>query len=204
MKIDLHVHSSERSVCSVMTADEQIQAAIRAGLDGIAITDHDQLVPPAELAALRQRYAPFVLFTGIEVSASDNHWVVIGLPDPALERLDWRYPDLHRFVRAGGGLILLAHPFRYKPQLEVNLDRHTPDGIEVRSSNTPRAKEGEIRQLAARLGMVPVTNSDAHHPGVIGQYATRLPRPAANDRELIAVFQEMKTTPADPSQAPLF
>lgn len=204
MKIDLHVHTRERSACSVMSEDDQIQAAIQAGLGGIAITDHELLVPPGHLAELNRRYAPFVIFTGIEVPADGLHWVVIGLPDPELERLDWRYPGLHRFVRERGGLIILAHPYRYKPWLGVNLDKHPPDGIEVRSSNTPAGREHDIRKLAARLGLVAVTSSDAHQPGVIGNYHTTLPRPAANDSELVEVFRAMTSSATAPKQAALF
>lgn len=192
MKIDLHVHTKERSACADLSEDEQIQGAIQAGLDGIAITDHEKLVPPAHLAELNRRYAPFVIYTGIEVPANDLHWLVIGLADPALQRQDWHYPDLYRYVRSKGGLIILAHPYRYKPWLGVNIDHFTPDGIEIRSSNTPVKREQDIRKLAERLGMAPVINSDAHHPGTIGQYYTVLPKPADNDQELIRVFEHLK------------
>jgi predicted metal-dependent phosphoesterase TrpH len=192
MKIDLHVHTSERSECSQLTEHEQIQAAIQAGLDGIAITDHEKLVPSRRLEELRAQYTPFILYTGIEVPANGLHWLVLGLHDPLLEGPFWNYRDLHAYVRSKGGLIILAHPYRYKPWLGVNLDHHTPDGIEVRSTNTPITRENKIRKLAEKLCIVPVINSDAHRSGSIGPYYNDVNYPAHDDAGLISAFAEMK------------
>jgi len=163
-----------------------------SGLDGIAITDHDRLVPAERLAALREKYAPFVIFTGIEVQSEDHHWVVIGIHDSTLERVDWRYADLHRFVRERGGFMILAHPFRYKPEITVDLDGFPPDGIEVKSINTPVSREADIVETAERLGLVMFNNSDAHRPGAIGSYSTEIPQSVQNDQELVEVLTRMK------------
>lgn len=192
MRIDLHVHTSERSGCATVNEENQIKAAIKAGLDGIAITDHDRLVPRERLQALNERFSPFKIFTGIEVSADDLHWVVLGVHDPALENLDWNYPDLRAFVHRLGGFILLAHPFRYQPTLSVDLESHPPDGIEVESINTPVHRKEDICALAGRLGLVQVRNSDGHRPGGVGSFSNLLPRPARDDRELVEVLLSMK------------
>jgi histidinol phosphatase-like PHP family hydrolase len=149
MDIDLHVHTSERSGCANVSEEYQIQSAIRAGLGGIAITDHDALVPQERLRALNDRYAPFKIFTGIEVSADDLHWGVLGIHDPALESRSWNYPALLRFVRERGGFIYLAHPFRYKPVLHVDLDAYTPDGIEIESLNSRSIRRFRGRMIFA-------------------------------------------------------
>ena len=49
MKIDLHVHSNERSMCSNANDDQIVRAAIEHGLDAIVFTDHNRLVPPARI-----------------------------------------------------------------------------------------------------------------------------------------------------------
>jgi hypothetical protein len=192
MKIDLHVHTSERSGCATVNEENQIRAAIHKGLDGIAITDHDLLVPRARLLALNEKFAPFKVFTGIEVSADDLHWVVIGIHDPVLESLNWHYPDLQAFVRSRGGFIFLAHPFRYKPTLQVDLDAFPSDGIEVESINTPSGRKDNIVALARRLGLVQIRNSDGHHVDGVGKFHNLLPRLARDDRELVAVLMSMK------------
>jgi predicted metal-dependent phosphoesterase TrpH len=104
MKIDLHVHTLERSPCSLASEDEQISTAIDRGLDGLAITDHDRLVPQAHIALLNRKYAPFRVFGGVEISLQEGeHALVLSVHAPVLERTMWAYPELHALVREHGG-----------------------------------------------------------------------------------------------------
>lgn len=192
MNIDLHVHTIERSPCATVTEEDQIRAAIRAGLDGIAITDHERLVPRNRLSELNRKFAPFMIFTGIEVAADLLHWVVLGVHDPLLERKDWSYSELRGFVRDREGFIVLAHPFRYKSHLEVDIDACPPDGIEVESINTPSHRLADIREIAARLGLVMMRNSDGHHRGGVGSYHNAIPGTVRDDRALVAALMRMK------------
>lgn len=192
MKIDLHVHTKERSKCAHIDEESQIRAAIQAGLHGLAITDHMRLVSTWRLAELNEKYAPFHIYTGIEVDADQEHWVVLGVHEPALEIDGWRYPDLHQFVRGHGGFIALAHPFRYVPHIRVDLEKYPPDGIEVSSFNTPAKREADILTLAARLGLAALQNTDAHFAGQIGTYYNEIPGPAGDDQELLAALKDLK------------
>jgi hypothetical protein len=169
MKIDLHVHTLERSSCSLASEDEQILTAIDRGLDGLAITDHDQLVPQAHIALLNRKYAPFHVFGGIEVSLQEGeHALVLGVHDPVLERAMWTYPDLHALVREQGGWLAIAHPFRFGPSINVDIERYPPDALEGCSINVPLTQASRIRELAAELGIQVICNSDAHRIRHIG------------------------------------
>jgi histidinol phosphatase-like PHP family hydrolase len=194
MKIDLHVHTRERSDCAWASEEEQIQAAIAAGLDGIAITDHHRLAPPERLEALNRQYAPFRIFGGIEVTIQEEDFLVLGVPEPRLEGPDLIYPELYELVRARGGFIALAHPFRYHPRLEVDLDGQTPDAIEVYSPNTPPAAEEQIRELALRHGMRLLSNSDAHTTRRLGKYYNQLAGPVKDESELISLLKSGQFT----------
>jgi hypothetical protein len=189
MKIDLHVHASERSACATEGEESQIRAAIAAGLNGLAFTDHHHLVPRERLQQLRQKYAPFKIYTGIEITASGEDWLVIGVYDPRLESSHWSYPDLHGFVRELGGFIALAHPFRREPVIHVDIEACPPDGIEMRSTNTPSASENEIRALAARLGLRTLQNSDAHWNSPLGRYYNQLPDTLDGDADLVRILR---------------
>jgi histidinol phosphatase-like PHP family hydrolase len=192
LKIDLHIHAKERSQCAKVSEESQIQAAIRAGLHGLALTDHNQLVPPKRLAELNALYAPFKIFTGIEVDADQEHWLVIGVDDKLLERPGWRYLELRDFVHWQRGFIALAHPFRYMDRIRVDIEAYPPDGIELKSFNTPARKEAEIRAIAGRLDLVLLQNTDSHSEGQIGSYYNDLPGMAANDRELVQILRGMQ------------
>ncbi len=198
MSIDLHVHTQERSRCARSSEEAQIQASIACGLDAIAITDHDRLVPEGRLAYLNAKYAPFRIFGGVEVTLSTEHVLVLGIHDAALERRRWHYSDLYMFVEEHEGFIALAHPFRFNAELGSTMEQSPPHAMEVRSSNTPRRAEGCIRQVAARLEIPLLANSDAHHVGNIGSYYNILSRTPADEADLIALLKAGTFRPEAP------
>jgi histidinol phosphatase-like PHP family hydrolase len=192
LKVDLHVHANERSECATATTEIQIRAAIAAGLDAIAFTDHHRLVPKSQLIELNQRFAPFKIYTGIEITCEDEDFLVLGVHDPHLERDNWRYADLVTHVRRLGGFMILAHPFRYNPGLKVNLEGLPPDGIEISSYNTDPARAEEICGIAARFNLALFSNSDAHSSTRFGTYFNEIPALPSTDRELVQLLFELK------------
>jgi len=175
MKIDLHVHSLEYSACAHAYMEEQIETAISRGLDALVFTNHGRLVPQARIAELNVRYAPFRIFGGIEITVKAGEDIlVLGIHDPALEAGNWIYPNLHAFVREHNGWMAVAHPFRYRSTIDVDLDRYPPDALEVCSINILPSKRAHIRQVAERLGIPVVCDSDAHVMRNIGAGYNRL------------------------------
>lgn len=195
MRIDLHAHSAERSPCAVSRAEEMIEAAVAAGLDGIALTDHDRLVPAADLERFNSKYAPFRVFSGIEISLDLEHVVVLGLRDTDLERRRWDWPRLHEFVHTLGGLTILAHPYRFRDAISIDVERCPPDAVEVNSTNMGRCDLGVARALAKALGAWPVANSDAHHRELVGVYHNVFDTAVSNDAELVAALRAGRAKP---------
>ncbi len=188
MKLDLHLHTQEGSPCAGHPTARVLEAALEHGLGGVAITDHDRLLPSAQLSELARRYAPLRIFTGIEVTVGEEHLLVHGTRNPALEsRLD--YPELWRLVRAEGGFLTLAHPFRYKNRIELDLEQYPPDAVELHSVHTARCHEGEILELARRLGIRTLTTSDAHEALNVGIYHVELEDSVETDHELVAALR---------------
>ncbi len=192
MNIDFHIHTSERSNCAKSTESEQIEKAIASGLDAIAITDHHQLVPMAHLADLNRRYQPLLILNGIEITAQGEDWLVLGLPDPDLEREDWVYSDLHTYVRSKGGILVLAHPYRYHSEIAVDLIQFRPDAIEGRSNNIREDTIPRIRNLAQRLQLPTLCNSDAHITYALGKYYNIVHKRARNEGEILAELKSGK------------
>lgn len=195
MKIDLHVHTKERSSCGRSPEEDQIRKAIEAGLDAIVFTDHDRLAPRERLQELNEQYAPFKIFGGIEVSIWDQqllsyeHLLVLGIHDVALERLHWTYPDLHQFVKKNRGFLAVAHLFRFAPETNLNLEQFPPDALEAYSNNIRQQLAERLVSLADDMGFPVLSNSDAHHSNMIGRYYNLLNQIPANDRELIEILQ---------------
>ncbi len=156
-KIDLHVHASERSGCSVSGEESIIKAALATGLDALVFTDHHRLVPAARLVELNAKFAPFRVYSGIEITTREGEdCLVIGIQDPILEQREWHYAELVEIVRSRDGFMVLAHPFRYAAKIRANIEQYPPDALEARSQNTPREREGDIRRIAESLGLAAV------------------------------------------------
>jgi predicted metal-dependent phosphoesterase TrpH len=189
MKVDLHVHTKERSQCASASTLEQIQTAIAAGLDVIALTDHGQLAPAEEISRLNTEYAPFRILDGIEIAVGGEDIVVLGLRDPSLVTEKWDYPRLHGFVRAQGGVLVLAHPFRYRPNITIPIQEFAPDAIEVCSGSTPRHAVEQIEAVAQSLGIPVISNSDAHVTEALGRHYNVLDKEARNAREVLDLIK---------------
>ena len=192
MRVDLHIHTSERSACARSRAVEQLAAARDCGLDAVAITDHHALLPAAERNRLHALFPEILILPGIEISLDDAYEdiLVIGVDHPDLERCTWSWPDLHAFGREHGALLILAHPFRFLPKINIDLDTYPPDAIELYSSNIQPRNHRKIRQVAARLGVPVVANSDAHSVVSIGMYANRLENRVSSSAEVVAAVGE--------------
>lgn len=190
MKIDLHVHTKERSSCGRSTETEMLSAARRFGLDAIVFTEHNRLVPPQRLAELREQFAPLKIFGGIEISLTLNdHCIVIGVDDPELAYRSWTYDRLQPFVREREGWIALCHPFRMTDDIPLDIETRRPDAIEVHSVHTGADDEARIRGICEALGLTPVANSDAHIAPFVGIFYNEIPGDPATERELVEALR---------------
>ncbi len=194
MKIDLHVHSSERSACSIASEKDHIQAAIRFGLDGLVFTDHDKIMPQKHLIELNKKYNPFKIYSGVEITIKEKgeDLLVIGLNNRLLEEKDWSYEELYRYVKEHNGFIILAHPYRYKDYVNIDIEKYIPDAIEIHSTNICRNDEERIKKLAERLNTRVVNNSDGHNSKHVGIYYNVLDHTPKDDCDLVKLLKEGK------------
>ncbi|NMA95898.1 MAG: hypothetical protein GX974_07650 [Clostridiales bacterium] len=189
MKIDIHVHSSERSSCGRSSEEEIIRSAIVHGLDAIVFTDHNEFIPDDRLIELNEKYRPFKIFKGIEVSVPKEHVLVIGLDDTSLESEDWTYEDLHKFVRDNSAYMAIAHPFRYRDYINADLNIYPPDAIETHSANTTKDTRPSIYEMIQKHDLKEICTSDAHHVDRVGIFYNELNYPARDERELTEILK---------------
>ena len=200
IKIDLHVHTRERSACGRSSAEEQIQAAIEAGLDAIGFADHDRLFPKGLQEDLNRAYAPFKIFGGVEVTVdSGEHILVYGIDDGRLEKYFWSYPDLHYFVQEQQGFLALNHPFRFNPRIEVDYRNYPPDAFEAYSNNIVPHLQKRILALADELDFKVLSNSDGHHKRQIGKYYNVFEEMPENEWELVKMLKNGQFSCVAPS-----
>jgi predicted metal-dependent phosphoesterase TrpH len=166
-----------------------IAAAIAAGMDAICFSDHDRLPPPGRVDLINESVAPFRVFPGIEMECAGEHIVVIGLQSPELERLEWRYEDLWRFVEDEGGFLFLAHPYRFQDEVAIDVERFRPGAVEVISCNMGEVDDARVSAFVERHGLDAVCNSDAHRDAYVGLYHNVLDEPASTTAELVEMLR---------------
>ncbi len=151
MLIDLHAHSSGISKCCRIPAPAVIDVAREHGMDGIVLTNHYQknYITDGDVPAFASRYVEeyryarcsgeqvdFPVFFGIEVTMElygGVHLLIYGVQEdfplhyPAL--FDMTQKELYHLVKAHGGTLIQAHP--YRQNLDRMLDPAYLDGIEI-------------------------------------------------------------------------
>lgn len=169
-KYETHLHTSEVSACAVSGAREMVHAFGKAGYAGIVVTDHfiterrniaenwtwEQkmrfLHSGYEQAAAEGERLGLRVFFGWEMPGPRGEdYLTYNLPlpflinHPEIERMP--FYDYSRLVRASGGLLVRAHPFRQCSYIPPNptVDEKLIDGVEVNNGqrDDPEQNNGE-------------------------------------------------------------
>ena len=109
MLIDLHNHTWPRSHDSVLDPEDLVVRAKALGLDGICLTEHDNVWNPAEAAAIAEKH-DFLVIPGVEVSTDDGHILAYGVDKYVFGM--HRVGRLAEHVKQRGGGLVVAHPYR--------------------------------------------------------------------------------------------
>ncbi|MDR1704217.1 MAG: PHP domain-containing protein [Clostridiales bacterium] len=189
--IDCHVHTSDGSGCARDNGRKMIESAKSNGLNGMIITEHNKLTPQYVIDELNAAYAPFRVFSGIEIRIQGDDFLVLGLHDEILQQ-KWEYIELFNYVRENGGYIALAHPHRYWNGVDSNVYSFRPDALEIYSTNMDniswQQRQNALR-LANSLQVNILANSDAHATDAF-RYCNVLEREPADEGELVWMLKE--------------
>ncbi|NUC74337.1 PHP domain-containing protein [Haloterrigena sp. SYSU A558-1] len=171
-RYDLQVHT-DASPCSSTPPERVAAAAVEAGLDGIAVTDHDTL---ANVAAVRDAApADLDVVAGVEVTTTEGHLLALDVTEAPPRADPLTVVDR---VHEQGGVAVLSHPFdalrqRYETDLEALAD--AVDGVEAVNSRCVRRRFNERAASFAAARDLPATGgSDAHFPMEVGRAYTRV------------------------------
>lgn len=171
-RADLHVHTGA-SPDGRSSLEALARAARAAGLDALAVTDHDLCTPVPEWLE------GVLLIPGCEVSTAAGHITGLFLDRPLpLEELGRLPPpeEAVAAIRAAGGLAVLAHPYQ-RPGACPETFTFPLDGIEAANARAG-LKVSDANERAASLacsrGLPPVGGSDAHDAAEVGNAFTAL------------------------------
>jgi hypothetical protein len=195
--IDLHTHTDPLSHDSLLTADQLIELAKAAGLDGVCLTEHDFFWEPEKARELRHRHG-FLVIPGIEVNTEDGHVIVFGLEKYVYGM--HRMHELAALVEEAGGVMIAAHPYRRQLPFELRHEGDWSEALERAATNPAyplvtameshngrgSARENAFAvELAERLGLPQAAGSDAHAAADVGRCATEFEREVSGLDDLI-------------------
>lgn len=219
-RYDLHVHASGCSLCARRTPTEMVRACHAAGFAGMALTDHflngytavDKSLPweekisrywqsYEEARAEGDRLGLDILF-GLEYAYGGGKEVLTyGIDRDFL----LSYPDLCAIpleeyaarVRAAGGYLSQAHPFRRRPYID---DTILPcvellDGLEVFNGGNDPLWDQEAWDWAQRYALGGTAGSDAHDIDSFGRAGIVSPRRLKTGRDLVSALREGECRP---------
>jgi predicted metal-dependent phosphoesterase TrpH len=205
--IDLHTHTYPLSHDSDLTPDALIEAAKKAGLDGVCLTEHDFFWEHEKAAELGRRH-DFLVIPGIEVNTERGHVVVFGLQEfvYGMHRLG----ELVDMAEAAGGAMIAAHPYRRQLPFELTQEGDWSEALEQASENEAyrhvhaietlngRGTERQNAFSAAvceRRRLAQAAGSDAHSTVDVGTCATEFQAPIGGLGDLIAELKSGRFRP---------
>ena len=209
---EMHCHTWETSKCGKTGGANQAEFYHKLGFDGIIVTDHflngNCLVPKTgpwkdridlflkgyRAAKKRGDELGIKVFLGWEASCHGTDFLTYGLGE------DWLYAhedcdimpirEYCDMVRADGGIIVQAHPFREASYIDmIRLMPRSCDGVEVLNARRTDFENARAEEYAANYELTRFCGSD-NHSGMQEKVAAMvLPEPANSVDEILdAIF----------------
>ncbi len=164
MRFDLHIHSNH-SRDSGLSIDEILKQAVKKGLDGIAICDHNTILGSLHaIERAEELNLPLLVLPAIEVSTTGGHIIVLGVREDI--QPDLTPPETIRIAHRKGGIVIAAHPFKIRSI--GNVDGLEIDAIETFNSRCIFGENTKAKEMAQVLGKPEVGGSDSHMLATIG------------------------------------
>ena len=174
--LDIHLHTSRHSRCSRIRPEDLIDQAVRAGLDGLVITEHHYQWNQAELSELAaaSQHPGFILLSAFEYSSTQGDLLVYGLESHLADEFHpgWPPERAAELVQQYGGVCVAAHPTRAGLGFDERLATLPLVGMEVRSVNLKDHEQRLALRISESMKIPGVAGSDAHDLHDVGRYAT--------------------------------
>jgi predicted metal-dependent phosphoesterase TrpH len=194
MILDLHVHTTVQSPCSVMSPDELMAAAKKAGLDGVCITEHNRIWKAEQAEELSHKYE-LAVFRGMEITTTGGDILVFGLEEEPEGIVS--PARLRKKVDAAGAVAIAAHPFRGFllfgfGALDMGLDDALVNptfaqvhGLEICNGRVTAEENNFARRVAQAMGLLGIGGSDAHEARAVGSCVTKFDDFIEDERQLV-------------------
>ncbi len=174
IKADLHIHTCY-SVDCVTPLDAIVERCLSAGIDCIAVADHNTIAGALKL----REFAPFKVIVAEEVLTPVGEIMGLFLSEAVPRGLSPQ--ETISRIRSQGGLVGIPHPFgrslpwKTNPLTSAEVMPQV-DIIETFNSRTPFSSSiARARRLAEEWAKAASAGSDAHTVGEIGRAYVEMP-----------------------------
>jgi hypothetical protein len=183
MKVDFHIHT-KYSYDSLMEPDKIIRNAVKKGLDGIVICDHNTIRGGVEVDRHNTNLG-LKIIVGAEIYTSVGDITGIFLHKEIVSR---DFNDVIDEIRAQGGKVILNHPFKQHDLSKIDFSKI--DYIEGYNGRLSIEYNQKAIELANQYKIPIISGSDAHLYNEIGNCFTLV-----NDlTSLMPIHQNYKQT----------
>lgn len=175
MIIDTHVHTIYSNhwfwgYDSLNKPRELIKAAIKNGLDGLAVTDHNSVKGSLITKKVAKSFKGFKIITGTEIKTLSGDLVALGVKKdiPPLLSVDETVEKIHDL----GGIAVASHPFgSYIFRQCLRQEAIKADAIEVYNASLLKHENTKASMLAKKYKKPITAGSDAHGLRMVGKGA---------------------------------
>jgi predicted metal-dependent phosphoesterase TrpH len=194
LSVELHAHSS-LSYDGRDTVDALLREAAAVGLDGLAVTDHDEIEASLEAAERAPGYG-LIGVPGMEVTSAAGHVLALGVAElvPANLPFDETIDRIHD----AGGIAVIPHPFQTsRSGVAANVSAASlarADAIEVYNSRLLTGRGNRRAKAFAEKHGLPVTaGSDAHIAEMVGRAVTEVDATEPTVEAILEAIREGRT-----------
>ena len=172
MRIDCHCHTIYSKhpfwvFDALNTPLEMIKSSVKRGLNGLAITDHNNVRGSLIAKKVAKKFKNFIILTGSEIRTRDGEIIGLGIKDdvPINLSLEETVDKIHDL----GGVAIASHPFgsyifrRCTGRKSINAD-----AIEAFNSTLTKNQNIKALRLAKEFKKSMTAGSDAHSSREIG------------------------------------
>lgn len=172
MRIDCHCHTIYSKhwlwgFDSLNTPREMIKAAIKKGLDGLAITDHNTVKGSLVARKIAKDYKDFIIITGSEIRTKFGEVIGLGINEDVPMRLS--IEETVEKIHDAGGIAVAPHPFgKYLFKKSVGEKIKMVDAVEVFNATLTRVANMKALILSKKFKKSRTAGSDAHSIREVG------------------------------------
>jgi predicted metal-dependent phosphoesterase TrpH len=174
IKLDFHVHTFYSD--GRYSPEEMVNYALKIGLNGIAITDHDT-------SKGLKNYRQIRIIPGQEVTTEFGHVVILCNFPPSPPR---NLSQLVDYSRENNCIIFPSHPFDiFRKGIGNKVFEYKFDAIEVFNSKAPPNANKKALLASQQLKLPGLANSDSHVKEALGSAYNLIPLNEFNIDEIL-------------------